>query len=352
VRLSGVDETANVLPHDDRAWTALGGATELSLLLVTTGSPFLERALLAQGQTGTAGVRAFKAAPADWPTLSLADPYPLTVLDRVPSLTVSRGSTLIVGPPEGDEFTPTGVWLDDAHPLLRHVDWSDVLVAKARRLTPTALATLGGDPTSWQTVIGSDGGPLLLARTSGGVRQAILTFALDQTDLTLRPAFPVLVANLLDWLVPRPDEAPRTVPPGAALALEPGPLAEQVYAEPVAIVPAAPVTPAGAQPTAAPGVTRTELAPPWPPLPFRPEAPGIYRVVQQSTGGESELLVVAAGYHPTESSVAPASEALEVPMAEGGSAPSARGAAAYWPWLAAFILVLSTVEWWVDARSR
>ena len=346
VRLSGVDDTLNALPHDDRAWTALGGETDLSLLLVTPGSPFLERALLAQG-----GVKAFKASPADWSALSQADPYALTVLDRVPSLTVSRGSTLIVGPSEGEEFSPTGIWLDEAHPLLRHVDWSDVLVARARRGSSTSLAALGGDASAWQTVIGSEGGPLLLARTTGGTRQAVLTFALDQSDLTLRPAFPVLIANLLDWLAPRPDAAPKTVPPGAALTLEPGPLAEEVYAEP-AVVGQPGARQGLAQTTQGTQTARVVMAPPWPPLPFRPDAPGLYRVVQRAAGGESELLVVAAGYHPTESAISPTSGGIDLPVMDGEAAAPSRGAAAYWPWLAALILALSTVEWWVDARSR
>ena len=61
-RLSGVDPADNLLEQDDQAWAALGAAGEPKVLLVSPGNTFLERALAAQG-----GLRAFRAAPADWP---------------------------------------------------------------------------------------------------------------------------------------------------------------------------------------------------------------------------------------------------------------------------------------------
>ena len=232
------------------------------------------------------------------------------------------GNALVVGPPDGALFRPQEVRTRDGHPLLRHVDWSEVHVAAARRVPLDA---------SWEPVVESDGGPLVAVREAGGQRQAVLTFDLTQSDLALRPAFPVLMANLLAWLLPRPDEAPRVVAPGGLATIEPAPLAQRVWVE-------------------GPDGARVELAPPWPPRPFRPPAPGLYRVVQAGEGSEQVSTLIAEGYHPQEADLEPRPLAL---AAEGDAPPpAAQGALAWWPWLAAAVLFVSLAEWWIDARGH
>lgn len=318
VRLSGVDASANALAHDDRAWAVPASSEEPSVLLVTSGNSFLERVLSVHGS-----LRAFRAAPEDWAGLAAQGAeYPLTVLDRFSPDPPPSGNVLLVGPPSGEEYRPGQVWPNAAHPLMRHVDWSEVRVAAARKVA-------AGE--GWVAVVDSDGGPLLAVREEGGRREALLAFDLSRSDLPLRPAFPVLMANLLDWLLPRPGEMPRVVPPGGALAVEPLPLAQEVWAE-------------------SPEGVRHDLAPPWPPRPFRPPSPGLYRLVQSWVGGSQESLLVAGGYHPLEADLAPREPSL--PLAEGEATPLGRGAMAFWPWLAAAVLLVSLVEWWVDARGR
>ncbi|HZR98616.1 MAG TPA: BatA and WFA domain-containing protein [Chloroflexota bacterium] len=317
-RLVGVPAAANALETDDRAWAAVSGADATRVLLVSPGNTFLERALSVH-----AGVRAFRAAPADWPGLAGAETaYPLTVLDRFWPERLPRGSALLVGPPVGEEFRPQEIWPRADHPLLRYADWSEVRVAVAHRLPLDA---------TWETVVDSDGGPLLAVRAEGQRRQAVLAFDLAQSDLPLRPAFPILLASLLDWLAPRDAGAVQAVAPGAAVAVEPAPLAEVAWVE-------------GAD------GARAELAPPWPPRPFQPPAPGLYRVIQAGEGMRQERVLVAGGYDPREADLAP--RALDLPAAAGEPLPAAGGALAYWPWLALGVVLVSLAEWWVDARGR
>lgn len=316
VRLSGLPAEANALEHDDRAWEAVATGGESQLLLVTPGNSFLARALSVQS-----GLRAFQVAPADWPGLvSQGTAYQLTILDRIWPDNLPAGNFLIVGPPAGEQFRPGQQWTKPGHPLLRHVDWQEVRVASARKLPLDA---------SWETVIDSDGGPLLAVRTLGGRREALLAFDLSNSDLPLRPAFPVLMANLLDWLLPRGD-APMKVLTGSDLIMEPSPLVQQLWVE-------------------SPEGIRKELAPPWPPEPFRPSSPGLYRVIQESESGQQQSLLVAGGFHPQEADLTPRS--IDLPVSGGTSLPPARGAFALWPWLAAAVLLLSLLEWWVDARG-
>jgi hypothetical protein len=76
------------------------------------------------------------------------------------------------------------------HPLLREVDLADVNVAEADRL---ALAP--GD----LALAGSFGVPLIVARAAPGLRVAALAFDPRRSDLPMRPAFPLFIANALAW---------------------------------------------------------------------------------------------------------------------------------------------------------
>ena len=316
-RLSALSAQANALEHDDRAWAASPAASEAAVLLVSPGSTFLEQALSVHPD-----LRAFRVHPADWSQMAAASQaYPLTVFDRLWPEEMPDGSVLLVGPPTGEEFHPREVWPRPQHPLLNHVDWSEVRVATVRKLPLDS---------NWETVIDSDGGPLLAIRTEGGRRQAAIAFDLSQTDLPLRPAFPVLMANLLAWLLPAPEAEPRAVPPGASVAIDPAPLAQQVWAE-------------------GPEGDRYDLAPPWPPLSFQPPRPGLYRIVQAGEGDRQEFAVVVDGYHPSEADLVP--RPLGLPPADGEPVAPAHGTFAYWPWLALAILGLSLGEWWLDARG-
>jgi hypothetical protein len=118
---------------------------------------------------------------------------------------------------------------------------------------------------------------------------------------------------------------------GDPAPIEPAPLAQQVWAE-------------------GPDGARIALAPPWPPRPFRPPAPGLYRVVQSGEGGDQVSTLIAEGYQAEEAVLAP--HALALPAERDAPPPAAQGAIAWWPWLAAAVLLFALGEWWVDARGR
>jgi hypothetical protein len=78
-----------------------------------------------------------------------------------------------------------------AHPLVRQLDLGDVNIAEATR-----LGLERGDVA----VASSFGAPLIIARERTGLRVAALAFDVRRSDLPLRAAFPLLVANALGWL--------------------------------------------------------------------------------------------------------------------------------------------------------
>lgn len=77
------------------------------------------------------------------------------------------------------------------HPISRYIHLQDVNVAQAqtRVLKPWEKA-----------IISSASVPLVLAGTEEGIPNLTFTFSLEQSDLTLRSEFPILVQNAVAWL--------------------------------------------------------------------------------------------------------------------------------------------------------
>ncbi|MFO7173550.1 MAG: VWA domain-containing protein [Bacillota bacterium] len=384
--LAGLDPGENALAHDDVAVAVpAAGERPRVLLVAAAGGGFLEQALLAHG-----GVEVYRVPPEDYAGVARVS-FDLTIFAGWLPDAWPAGSVLVVGPPEGTEAGGPGALPPAAgsfapgplapapgaegHPVLRHVDWSEVHVARAQALAlgegwqPLVVAPGAGSgapargpapgepsptgpspgepspagpgpdmaspsgPSPASPAAGGAGAaqyPLLAVQEEGGARRAVLAFALPDSDLPLRLAFPVLVANLIDWLVPRSPALAGELRPGVPVPLPPLPLAEALYLED-------------------PGGQRQDLAPPWPPAPRTPRMPGLHRLVQVRAGGQQVVsLVPVGGYIPGESRIAPA--AIPLPDAAAG-ARAAASPRPLWPWLAAAALILSFAEWWVDARG-
>lgn len=216
-------EASDVLPADNHAVVTVGGAARPRVLLVTRGNPFLEAVLsvLPASAEMTAALN-----PAEWAG------YDLVILDRVRVSALPAGQYLLVGTvPDtlpldvGDPVQNVTVLRSEgAHPLLRMVDLSGVRVEEALALRPR-----GG------TVLAEGTVPLLWAVERAGLRVVLLPFDLQRSDLPVHPAFPVLMANALQWLAP-----PATVEAGSSLQLaapaERGELVDAATGRSVAVV--------------------------------------------------------------------------------------------------------------------
>ena len=198
-RLTGADD----LPLDDRASAEIPPLPRRRVLRVGGSDLYLDGALLSLGRAVT--VDRLPAADADR-ALSRAAGYDLVIFDGVtPARAPEAGRYLFLDPGgPGSPFATRGrvrdPVLDPAslrreHPLLRQLDLGDVNISEASRL---ALAP--GD----QALAASFGAPLIVAREQPGLRVAALAFDPRRSDLPMRPAFPLLIANALAWA----DRAP------------------------------------------------------------------------------------------------------------------------------------------------
>ncbi|MES1164385.1 MAG: hypothetical protein ABUR63_01400, partial [Verrucomicrobiota bacterium] len=181
---------------------------------------YLDGALLSLGPGVT--VDRLAAVQADQ-ALEQAARYDLVVCDGVtPGAAPSSGNWLYFDPRgAGSPVAVRGRLrdpiLDPAtvrhdHPLLRHLDLGDVNIAEAGR-----VAAAPGDVV----LAASFGAPLILARERPGVRVAVVAFDPRRSDLPLRPAFPLLIANALAWGAHDRDRLPAEGGAGAETARDP-----------------------------------------------------------------------------------------------------------------------------------
>lgn len=325
------EQTADYLAADNRAWAVHAGGGGHRALLVTQNNVFLE-----QGLSVLPGWTTFKTTP-DAPLASDdGEAYDLTVFDGVPlPETLPDGDLLVIDPrpaPENDLFRVTGVFSDttviglEETPLLRFVEWGGVNVRRARAVS-----------APWaQTVVEAQGGPLLLAGEQDGRRIVILTFDLHESDLPLRIAFPVLMANITAWLNPgQAFDAPAGLQPGQPVTISPGAGTTAVQVE----------KPDGSLWTSDAAEQGNLL--------FEETAqPGVYRVTVRDAAGDRPAGSFAVNlFAPRESTLAPAPalqlgrRVVEAPGTEDV------GRQEVWAWLAAVAFVILVIEWWIHFRG-
>jgi hypothetical protein len=209
-RLAGSD----ALAVDDRAFALVPSSGTTRTLLVSSGSAYLENALALLPR-----LELYEVAPSGYEK-ALTDaaaakkPYRLIVFDRYVPKTAPSTPALYVAPPGNGAFGTLGATINGPlidrtrpdEPLLRYVDLSTVHIGRARAVT---LAD------GMRAVVSTTGGkPLVAAGRVAGSPVALLTFALSDTDLPLQVAFPLLVSNLADFLLPPGDGV---LPPSASL---------------------------------------------------------------------------------------------------------------------------------------
>ncbi len=218
-------EGQDALAADDRAWAVPPSSGKVSVRLVSTSNRFLETALRLMANFETT----LYTQTSNLPPATL-NPQ-LTILDSVAlSATLPAGNLLFIAPLRSTEFfsvtgridapAPAPVVTDD--PLLRYVDLRDVAIQDATRI---ALPTWGR-----AAIIDSNtNAPLLIVGEKSGRRLAVLAFDLRRSDLPLRVAFPILMANLVDALVPGGTSGiPANVEPGKPFAIPVPPQASTV----------------------------------------------------------------------------------------------------------------------------
>jgi hypothetical protein len=328
--------TDDHLPSDNMAWAIHEGGRQSRVLLLSEGNRFLETALAV-----IPGIEVFRVDPS--PGLSGVNEgeFDLLILDSVAlPADLPRTEMLIINPQRpteeqrddtvpvlttGSVFTNTEVIRVEDSPLLRFVDWGGVNVLTGREVSAPWMRSL----------VLAEGGPLLLAGDADGRRAVILPFRLQDSDLPLQIAFPIVMANIMGWLDPG----------GSLLSV-----ADYVPGEPVRI---------GTDSSAETMVVRRPDGTLWTQaadeagLVFPDTGQlGLYEILSRSADGQRTVGRFTVNLRSeAESRIAPTANVQAGSDSPEIAQQAAIGQRELWPWLALAALVVLMVEWWIYYRG-
>ncbi|MBI1928660.1 VWA domain-containing protein [Candidatus Poribacteria bacterium] len=201
-RLKAVLDIKDALPSDNLAYAPLPKREKIPVLLVTRDNPFLQNALSVDEKLDLTVVSPEKYNPSN------ASGYSLVIFDRFNPPTLGEGNYMFVYPPN-PPFPPFqrgdtgGIWeigkpLESPivsdwvrnHPILNYVNLENVSVAEAYRVEA---------PPTAQVLVRSFEDPLLIVDSTPNRRIVFVAMNILKSDLPLRIAFPVMIANTIQW---------------------------------------------------------------------------------------------------------------------------------------------------------
>lgn len=325
------------LASDNTAYAVNTETSTGNILVMTERNRFLETAFAVQQ-----GIDATKGDPERG--LPGGD-YDLIVLDRwLPDGPLPETDLLIIAPPESTSlFQVTGESTDSAiDPLTggvrrddertRFVDFSNVRINKF----------LTVDNIAWATILveTEDGLPLVLAGEQDGRQVVVFTFALQDSDLPLQIAWPILIGRLLEWYQPQRAISIDSLIPGQTLTVRPTVDADAVRIE----------YPDGESVDLSLDEDATAVF-------ADTEAPGFYQIEVLLDGEVVQRDTFAVNlFDVRESDIAPANE-LRIETREGdeltisSTAQEETGRRELWRYLAYAGLLILGIEWWWYHRT-
>jgi hypothetical protein len=194
-KIARADGTHDDLPADDHAFALLPERRRSKVLVVTEGNTYLDAALLLDEYLDVTDVvpdgYAGAVGKAKWDAV---------IFDRVTPAQAPGTNALYLDPrglggpvaSQGDLKAPGFDKLDRKHPVVRFLALDAVNVSRGHRLVPQA-----GDK-----ILGAaEGGasPILVAGERSGAKFVALGFDVRDSDLPLRPAWPLFVLDCIDW---------------------------------------------------------------------------------------------------------------------------------------------------------
>ena len=193
-QLKAVLDVADALRTDNVAYAALPKREHIPVLLVTEENPFLEKALSVDENLDLS-----VTTPEDYD--ANATGYHIVIFDRFNPPTLGDGNYVIIYPPKNSDApaswkigapleTPIITDWERTHPILRHVHLENVQIGEAYHVTPPATA---------EVLARSFEAPVLFVEVTPNRKIVFAAIDILQSDLPLRIAFPVIIANTIQW---------------------------------------------------------------------------------------------------------------------------------------------------------
>lgn len=188
---------------DNEAFAFLESGDEPDILFISPGNLFLEKALQLSGArvtrmntvpagTDEAAAAGRPALPGIKPDLIVIDGAPPAFLQGEPWAALLRQTPLWTWGGDGKKAAlASGEVKSVNHPVTRYLSFT----------TPPTGELLDQEVPAWGKPILEIGGqPAAYAGTEAGRKRLAFLFALEDSDLPLRPEFPILVSNAVKWL--------------------------------------------------------------------------------------------------------------------------------------------------------
>ena len=190
-RLKAALDVEDALSTDNVAYAALPKREQIPILLVTPNNPFLENALAVDEKLDLTVVAPDQYDPG-------AGGYDVTIFDRYNPPTLGNGNYMFIYPPQegaiwgiGESIeTPIITEWERDHPILRHVHLDNVQITEAYQVQVPATADV---------LVRSFEDPLLIVEEAPNRRIVFVAIDTLKSDLPLRIAFPLIVANTIQW---------------------------------------------------------------------------------------------------------------------------------------------------------
>lgn len=301
-----VDDARYAVQHGERRYTAL---------LVTEGNVFLEQALKLMP-----GLELVLASPQDAGAASGCDLY---IYDgMLPAGLPQTGAVWAVNPPQPLGGIEPGEITEAA--VSPRAAAGDTAAALCENLLLTGLSVREWHPLTGGTpVIASGGQTLLSVAENGRQRIAVLGFDLHESNLPLQADFPILVQNLLAWLLPEAAAQVEGAVCGDRVTFSLDARTASAYVE----------TPSGRKAALdADGFADTD-------------EPGVYRLVELFEDGRERETPFAL--HAPQAEY----DTRTVAASRGGAQEQAAGRREWTPWVLAALFLVMLLEWGVSRRG-
>jgi hypothetical protein len=195
-RITAEIGTADGLSADNYAYAVLEPARRIRALIVGPGNFFLRTALLSLPNVSATSLDSTESAESP---VGVSEGTDVVVFDGVVPPALDRGNYILIGAiPPGLPLEAVGI-LDNprvtswnrAHPLMKSVSM-DLSISQAFDVEAKGFTGL----------LFSGAKPLMLAYERPGLKVLFIGFRLEGSDLPLKPAFPLFLANALEWFSP------------------------------------------------------------------------------------------------------------------------------------------------------
>jgi hypothetical protein len=310
------------LMADNAGWVTIHTADKAKVLLATQRNAFLEKVLSLRNDMDVLKTTYDQVDDMSGYRLYIFDGY-------MPAETPKDGNMIIFNPKGendlfkiGESYEPGNIKARDLSVyayLMQYVQPEGFHIARAVDIeTPPWADVLFGDETH----------PLMLIGQQDTRRIAVFPFDVHDSDIPLKVDFPILMQNILAWMLPPVVDSDVRIYAGMDVNINPLPQAEHVD-------------------VIAPSGKATALAPPFPIAPFaNTDEVGVYTVEQRWSDGSAKGYFTVAIPVEQESDLTAQgkSYAQETPRQTDAN-PVSR--TELWPYLAWIALSIVLIEWQV-----